>query len=214
MNDAERLLDLMLSADYNLQELNRLSSEYLGVDGSSIMLDGDLARRTKDLVSWADRHNMLDNLLEGVLLEGVHKRAIREWILGANTLEQPANVLDDPRLIKHLTEVVRKEVAAGEDRLMQRMKDLVRHEVETSEERLKASLAATLSATPTHRIQNGYRATFFGAFVLMFAPVLFYYSDVRQHLGVTWYWSYIVAALFWLLAGMLWYYVFFVRVET
>ncbi len=99
MIDPGRLTKLMVACDFAWPELKRIAEDYLGLaqpNATSIMPDGDIERRCADLVAWADRQGMLNELLKATLIEGNGKRAVRELVLGgreddADMSEMPTN---------------------------------------------------------------------------------------------------------------------------
>jgi hypothetical protein len=93
MIDPDRLTTLTLACDFTYRELEGIASQFLGLDADAahdVMADPSMERKVADLVAWADRQGLLNELTTGILGFGRGKRAVREWVLnGADMANEP-----------------------------------------------------------------------------------------------------------------------------
>lgn len=210
--NTQRLINLIIAADYTYVELCDIVKDALGQDPNHIMQDGSLELRIRDLVSWADKKSMLSELLEGVLIHGIHKRAVREWILGAyqptgsesEQQKSPEFLDDEHKTIAMIHEMMTKE-RRERGKELANLKEFLIDEMN----KLRAEILAAIYAKG-HKLQTRYIIPFYLAMLCMFAPGILYYSDVRDLVGISWAIAYFIAAIFWILAGALWGYIYFI----
>lgn len=96
MIDTQRLTELVLICDFTYAEIEQLCGGYLDLRGDRLenVLGsgvGAWQHRLADLVAWADRQGLLNELYRGVLHYGGGKRAVQEFILdngSAMTMQQ------------------------------------------------------------------------------------------------------------------------------
>lgn len=143
--DPERLKELMLGCDFTWAELEAICSQFLGLNAeqtADVMRDRSMDRRIGDLVDWADRQGLLDDLTTGVLGYGRSKRAVREWVL-SGAMQSTQN--EHPYALLRLETKVDR-VLERQESIMTEQADLKRRmsSVETMAQALHARQSPTI----------------------------------------------------------------------
>lgn len=79
--DPQRLIELMLAADFTWTELRTLAWDHLERNLDAELNQGGIEERIVDLVAWADRQGMIKELTAGVLKAGASKRGLQTALL-------------------------------------------------------------------------------------------------------------------------------------